>query len=156
MSQKQNIKDNKSPYGLEKRSHTNNALRIAWRDYYNLSKEQMLDKKRISNHKRVIRKLQNNLRKPLTPFIMFEAVAWGFYKLNAELFKEDVNNDLVEKAIIKTNAILGSGMRLDIRPNMVEELIQRNNALHKYIAEIEVPNKSNVSSNTPRADEANL
>jgi hypothetical protein len=133
----------------------NNALRIAWLDYYNLSKEQIPDKKRISNHKRVIRKLQNNLRKPLTPFIMFEAVAWGFYRLNPELFK-DVNNDLVEKAIIKTNAILGSGMRLDIRPNMVEELIRRNNAVSKYIAEIEVPNKSNVSSNTPRADEADL
>ena len=113
-------------------------------------------KKRISNHKRVIRKLQNNLRKPLTPFIMFEAVAWGFYKLNPELFKEDITNDLMQKAIIKTNAILGSGMRLDIRPNMVEEQIRRNNELSRYIAEIEVPNKSNISPNTPRADEANL
>ena len=88
--------------------------------------------------------------------MMFEAVAWGFYRLNPELFKEYVNNDLLEKAIIKTNAILGSGMRLDLRPNMVEELIQRNNALHKYIAETGVANKSNVSPNTPRADEANL
>jgi hypothetical protein len=39
---------------------------------------------------------------------------------------------------------------------MVEELIRRNNALFKYIAEIEVANKSDVSPNTPRADEANL
>jgi hypothetical protein len=133
---------------MDQKSHMNNALRIAWRDYYyNLSKEQILDKKIISNHKRVIRKLQNNLRKPLTPFIIFEAIAWRFYKLDP---------DLIEKAIIKTNALLGSGMRLDIRPNMVEELIRRNNALSKYIAEIGVANKSNVSSNTPRADEANL
>ena len=47
-------------------------------------------------------------------------------------------------------------MRLDIRPNMVEEQIRRDNAMLKYIAETEVPNKSNVSPNTPRADEANL
>jgi hypothetical protein len=92
--------------------------------------------------------------KPLTPFIMFEAVVWGFYKLNPELFK-DITNDLVEKAIIKTNAILGSGMRLDIRPNMVEERIRRDNALFRYIAETGVANKSNISPNT-RADEANL
>jgi hypothetical protein len=157
MLQKQNAKNSKEkkdPYGPE-RSHMYNALRIAWRDYYNLSKEQILDKKIISNHKRVIRKLQNNLRKPLTPFIMFEAVAWGFYKLNPELFK-DITNDLVEKAIIKTNAILGSGMRLDIRPNMVEELIRRNNALFRYIAETGVASKSDASPNTPKADEANL
>jgi hypothetical protein len=32
----------------------------------------------------------------------------GFYNLNPELFKEDVNKDLVEKAIIKTTAILES------------------------------------------------
>ena len=64
---------------------------------------------------------------------MFEAIVAGFYKLNSELFKEDVNNDLVEKAIIKTTAIMGSGMRPDIRPDMVEELIRRNNALSKYI-----------------------
>jgi hypothetical protein len=39
MSQKQNAKDNKSPYGPERR-YIYNALRISWRDYYNLSKEQ--------------------------------------------------------------------------------------------------------------------
>ena len=81
-------------------------------------------KKRISHHKRVIRKLQDNLRKPLTPFIIFVAVSWGFYKLNPELFKEDVNKDMVEKAIVKTTAIMGSRMRLDKKPNMVEELIR--------------------------------
>ena len=47
-------------------------------------------------------------------------------------------------------------MRLDKKPNMVEELIQRHNALFKYVAETGVANKSNVSPNTPRADEANL
>jgi hypothetical protein len=101
MSQKQNAKDNKSLYGPE-RSHMYNALRIAWQDYYHLSKERVLDKKRIQHYKRVIRKLQDNLRKPITEFIMFEAIVRGFYNLNPELFKEDVNDDLVEKAIIKT------------------------------------------------------
>jgi hypothetical protein len=50
----------KDPYGPE-RSHWYHALRIDRQHYYNLSKEQALDKKIISNHKRVIRKLQNNL-----------------------------------------------------------------------------------------------
>ena len=44
MSQKQNTKDNKPPYGPERHSMYN-ALRLAWRDYYNLSKEQIPDKK---------------------------------------------------------------------------------------------------------------
>jgi hypothetical protein len=131
MSQKQNAKDSKEkkidPYGPE-RSSMNNALRIAWQHYYHLSQEPVLDKKRIQHYKRVIRKLQNNLRKPLTPFIVLEAVAWGFYKLNPELFKEDVNNELVEKAIIKTSAILGSKMRFDLRPNMAVELMRRDKA----------------------------
>ena len=131
MLQKQNAKDSKEkkdPYGPE-RSHMYNALRIAWQHYYHLSKEQVLDKKRISHHKRVIRKLQDNLRKPITDFIMFEAIVAGFYKLNPELFKEDVNKDLVEKAIIKTTVILGSRMRFDLRPNMAVELMRRNKAL---------------------------
>ena len=97
MLRKQNAKDNENnPYGPE-RSHMYNALRIAWQDYYHLSKEQVLDKKIVSHHKRVIRKLQDKLRKPITPFIMFEAFGLWFYKLNTELFKEDVNNDLIEK-----------------------------------------------------------
>jgi hypothetical protein len=54
-----------------------------------------VDKKIISHHKRVIRKLQDKLRKPITPFIMFEAFGLWFYKLNPELFKEDVNNETV-------------------------------------------------------------
>ena len=126
MSQKQNAKDNKSPYGPERR-YIYNALRISWRDYYNLSKEQVLDRKIISHHKRVIRKLQDKLRKPITDFIMLGAFGLWFYKLNPELFK-DVNKDLVEKAMIKTIGIMGSGMRLDVRPNMVEELIRWNKA----------------------------
>jgi hypothetical protein len=131
MLQKQNAKNSKEkkdPYGPE-RSHWYQGLRLAWQDYYNLSKEQVLDKKIISNHKRVIRKLQDNLRKPITEFMMFEAVAWGFYNFNPELFKDDVNKDLVEKAIIKTTAILGSRMRFDLRPNMAEELMRRDKAL---------------------------
>jgi hypothetical protein len=59
---------------------------------------------------------------------MFEAFGLWIYKLNPELFKEDVNKDLVEKAMIKTIEIMGSGMRLDVRPNMVEELIRWNKA----------------------------
>src|ERR671933_1704266 len=123
MLQKQNSKDSKEkkdPYGPE-RFRMYHALRIAWQHYYHLSKEQVLDKKRVQHYKRVIRKLQDNLRKPITEFMMYEAFGLWFYKLNPELFKEDVNKDLVEKAIIKTTAILRSGMRLDIRPNMVEE-----------------------------------
>ena len=71
MSQKQNTKDNKSSYVTERHSMYN-ALRLAWRDYYNLSKEQIPDKKIISGHKRVIRRLQDRL--PLAigvvPFMM--------------------------------------------------------------------------------------
>ncbi len=89
----------------------NNALRIAWQHYYHLSQETELDKKRIQHYKRAIRKLQDNLRKPITEFIIFEAFGLWFYKLNAELFKEDVNNELVEKTIIITTAILESRMR---------------------------------------------
>jgi hypothetical protein len=44
MSQKQNTKDNKSPYGPD-RQRMYHALRIAWQDYYHLSKQQVLDKK---------------------------------------------------------------------------------------------------------------
>src|ERR687886_245435 len=127
MSQKQNVKDSKSPYGPERHSMYN-ALRLAWRDYYNLSKEQVLDKKIISHHKRVIRRLQDKLRKPITPFTILEGIIQAFYNLNPELFKENVNEESVEKAIIKTTAILASRMRLDIRPNMVEELIRRERA----------------------------
>jgi hypothetical protein len=128
MSQKQNTKDNKSLYRPERR-HWYHALRIAWQDYYHLSKEQVLDKKIVGQHKRVIRKLQDNLRKPLTEFIMFEAIVRGFYNFNPELFKEDVNEDLVEKAIIRTTAILESRMPLHERPNMAVELMRRDKAL---------------------------
>ena len=129
MLQKQNAKDkeNKGPYGPE-RSHWYQGLRLAWQDYYHLSKQQVLDKKRIWHYKRVIRKLQDNLRKPITDFIMYDAIVWGFYNLNPELFKEDVNNDLVEKAVIKTTAILESRMPLHERPNMAVELMRRDKA----------------------------
>jgi hypothetical protein len=131
MSQKQNAKYSKEkidPYGPE-RPHMYNALRIAWQHYYHLSQEPVLDKKRIQHYKRVIRKLQDNLRKPITEFIMFEAIAWGFYNFNSELFKDDVNKDSVEKAIIKTTAILESRMPLHERPNMAVELMRRDRAL---------------------------
>ena len=138
MSQKQNVKEEKKKkclYGFEKRE-TSLALDKTWKDYYNLSKEQVLDRKIISHHKRVIRKLQNKLRKPITPFIMFEVFALWFYKLNAELFKEDVNNDLIEKAMIKTIAIVESGMPLDKQPNIVEDRIRSYHEWRKYVAEV--------------------
>jgi hypothetical protein len=128
MSQKQNAKDNKSPYGPDRR-HWYYALRIAWQHYYHLSKNQVLDRKIVSRHKRVIRKLQDNLRKPITDFIPYEAFGLWFYNLNPELFKEDVNYDMIDKGIIKTIAILESGMRLDLRPNMAVELMRRDKAL---------------------------
>jgi hypothetical protein len=62
----------------------------------------------------------------------------------------------VEKAIIKTTAILESRMPLDKRPNMVQEIIRRDNAMLKYIAETGIASKSDASPNTSRADEANL
>jgi hypothetical protein len=128
MSQKQNPRENKFPYGPD-RHHMYHALRIAWQDYYHLSGEQVLDKKIVSHHKRLIRKLQDKLRKPITDFIIYEAFGLWFYKLNPELFKEDVNKDLVYKAIIKTTAIMWSGMRLDLKPNMAVELMRRDKAL---------------------------
>jgi hypothetical protein len=57
---------------------------------------------------------------------------------------------------MKTIAIVESRMPLDKRPNMVQELIRRDNALLKYIAETGIASKSDISANTPRADEANL
>jgi hypothetical protein len=80
MSQNQNAKDNTAPYGLD-RTHMYNSLRIAWRDYYNLSRQQVLDRKIVSHHKRVIRRLQDKLRKPITEFKVSEAIVRGFYNL---------------------------------------------------------------------------
>jgi hypothetical protein len=127
MSQKQNVKDNKSSYGPD-RFHMYHALRIAWQHYYHLSKEQVFDKKKVSHHKRLIRKLQDKLRKPITDFMIYEVFGLWFYKLNPELFKEDINYDMVDKGIVKTIAILESRMRLDLRPNMVVELMRRDKA----------------------------
>ena len=77
-------------------------------------------------------------------------------ELNPELFKADITDTLIEKGMIKTIGILESRMRLDKGPNMVEELIRRDNAMLKYIAETGIANKLGASANTPRADEANL
>jgi hypothetical protein len=49
MSQKLNAKEekkNKGPYGLQ-RFQWYQGLRLAWERYYNLSKEQVLDRKQI-------------------------------------------------------------------------------------------------------------
>jgi hypothetical protein len=62
MVQRQNLKENRKNclYGLEK-AQVSLTLRKAWMDYYNLSKEQVADKKRIMQYKRVIHKLQDKL-----------------------------------------------------------------------------------------------
>jgi hypothetical protein len=44
------------------------ALAKAWTDYYNLSKEQVLDRKRVLHYERVIHKLQDKLRIASTAF----------------------------------------------------------------------------------------
>ena len=93
----------------------------------------MLDKKKESHYKRIINNLQDKLRKPITQFSLFEVFGLYFYKLNPELFKEGIANDSVEKVIIKTIGILESGMRLDLRPNMVEEIIRSDYAMQGYV-----------------------
>jgi hypothetical protein len=93
--------------------------------------------------------LQNNLRKPITEFIMYDAIVWGFYRLNPELFKEDMDEDQLEKAIIKTTTILESSMRLDLYPDMVQKLTREYNAIMRYIEEARTANKSNVSPDAP-------
>jgi hypothetical protein len=102
---------------------------------YNLSKEQVPDRKRILQYERVIHKLQDKLRIAPTPFIVYEVLGLYFYKHNPELFKEDITCDLVEKGMIKPITILESRMPLDELPSMVQELIRSDNALHKYTIE---------------------
>jgi hypothetical protein len=48
-----------------------------------------------------------------TEFRQLKVFGLYFYKQNPELFKEDVTYDFVEKAMIKTIAILESRMPLD-------------------------------------------
>jgi hypothetical protein len=169
MLQKQNLKQkNRCLCGFEKRQIYHELMKT-WQYYYNLSKEQILDKKRIRHYKRVIHNLQDKLRIPPTEFIVYEAFGLWFYKLNPELFKEDVTEALMEKGMIKTIAVLESRMRIDLRPNMVQKLIHTENALFNYILShigqndnsndnecdnIGLASKSDVSPNTPKADEA--
>jgi hypothetical protein len=125
-------KNKKCLYGFERRKVYHELIK-AWQYYYNLSKEEMLDKKKESHYKRIINNLQDKLRKPITQFSLFEVFGLYFYKLNPELFKEGIANDSVEKVIIKTIGILESGMRLDLRPNMVEEIIRSDYAMQGYV-----------------------
>jgi hypothetical protein len=90
----------RTPYGPE-RHYMYNALRIAWQDYYNLSKEQVLDKKIINHNKHVIHTLQDNLRMAPTAFRQLEVIGPCFHELNPELFKEDVTYDMIDKGMIK-------------------------------------------------------
>jgi hypothetical protein len=148
-------KKKKCLYGTEKRQ-VSLALGKAWTDYFNLSKEQAPDKKSIMHYERVIHKLQGQLRIYPSMFSIFKLFTSAFCRYNPEFFKEDVTEALLEKGVMKTIAIVESRMPLDKRPNMVQELIRRYNALLKYIAETGIASKSDVSANTPRADEANL
>ncbi|MFL6455810.1 MAG: hypothetical protein ACJ71G_02440, partial [Nitrososphaeraceae archaeon] len=117
----------------------------------NLSKEQVPDKKRIRHYELAIHNLQNKLGKPHTMFSIFKFLALTFYKHNPELFKEDAPDNSVEKGMIRTIAILESRLPLDTRPNMVQEIIHRDCAMHQYIAETKIPSKSDLST---KADEA--
>jgi hypothetical protein len=67
-------------------------------------------------------------------FSIFKLLASAFYRYNPELFREDVNEALVEKGMSKTIAIVESRIPLDKRPNMVQEVIRRDYAMQKYIA----------------------
>ena len=116
--------------------------------------EQVPDKKIKRYYKRLIHKFEDKLRKPFTPFNELETVCFYFYKHNPELFKERITEDSVDKAMIKTIAIRGSGLPLDELPNVVQEIIRNDYELHKYVAEIGTASKSDVSPNTARADEA--
>jgi hypothetical protein len=86
-------------------------------DYYNLSKEQEPDKKRIRHYERLIHKLQGQLRIYPSMFSIFKLFTSAFYRYNLELFKEDVTEALVEKGVMKAIAIVESRMPLDKRPN---------------------------------------
>jgi hypothetical protein len=133
MSKEEDVKGKKKEclYGLKKRQ-VYLELGKAWTDYYNLSKEHVHDKKRIRHYEYLIHKLQDKLGMAPTAFRQLEVFGLYFYKHNHELFKEDVTDTLVEKGMIKTIAILESRMRLDKRPNMVQELRSRDSALLKY------------------------
>jgi hypothetical protein len=97
MLRNQNLKGRKKClYGPEKRQ-IYLALMKAWTDYFNLSKEQVPDKKRISHYERLIHNLQNKLGIPPTMFSIFKMLALVFYRYNPELFKAEVTEALVEK-----------------------------------------------------------
>jgi hypothetical protein len=159
MLQKQNLTEKKKKKkclcGFEKRRVYHDLIE-AWQDYYNLSKEQVHDKKIKRHYKHLIHTLQDKLGIAPTPFVAFEAFGFNFYKHNPELFKEDITDTMVEKCLIKMIAILEIRLPLNKRPNMVQEIIRRDYAMQKYIAETGIASKSDVSPNTPKADEFDL
>jgi hypothetical protein len=138
MSQKQNPKEEKKQkclYGFEKRE-VSLALDKAWTDYYNLSKEQEPDKKRIVHYERVIHNFERKLGLPRTLFSIYKMLAWAFCWYNPELFREDITEVLVKKGMMKTVAIVESRMPLDKRPNIVQDRIRIYREWRKYIAEV--------------------
>ena len=137
MSQEQNAKEKKkkSLHGDEKRQ-VSLALDKAWTDYYNLSKEQEPDKKRIMHYERVIHNFERRLGLPRTLFYIYKMLAWAFCRYNPEFFREDVTEALVKKGMMKTVAIVESRMPLDKRPNIVEDRIRNYLKWRKYIAEV--------------------
>ena len=138
MSQKQNVKEEKKKntlYGDEKRQ-VSLALDKAWTDYYNLSKEQEPDRKRILHYERVIHNFERKLGRPRTLFSIYKMLARAFCWYNPELFREGVTEAMVKKGMMKTVAIVESRMPLDKRPNIVQDRIRSYREWRKYIAEV--------------------
>ena len=63
-------------------------------------------------------------------------LARAFCRYNPELFREDVTEALVKKGMMKTVAIVESGMPLDKRPNIVEDRIRNYRKWRKYCRSI--------------------
>jgi hypothetical protein len=149
MLQKGNTKEEKKKrlYGFEKRQ-VYHILIKAWQDYYNLSKS---DKKRIMHYERIINNLQRKLGLPNPMFSLFKMAAFAFFRYNPDLFKEGVTESLIKNGMGKTIAIVVSKLPLDERPNMVQEIIRRDYAMQKYISEIKIPTKSDLSTKEDQA-----
>ncbi len=147
MSQKLNAKEEKKKrlYGFERRQVYHTLIK-AWLDYYNLSKEQTPDKKRVMHYERIINNLQRKLGLPNPMFSLFKMAAFAFFRYNPELFKEGVTESLVKNGMGKTIAIVVSKLPLDERPNMVQEIIRRDYAMQRYISETKIPSKSDLST----------
>ena len=137
MSQKPKAKEKKKKclFGLERRQ-VYLELGKVWTDYFNLSKEQEPDRKRVLHYERIIHNLERKLGRPRTMFSIFKLLGWVFCRYNPELFREGVTEALVKKGMMKTVVIFESRMPLDERPNIAQERILNDREWRKYIAEV--------------------